>query len=140
DRVLWRRSLFGFWCSDGKPVSDKRSGNGSGLRVQHWSRHQRDRSVYDREDGGSVWIHIRVLSDSGILFPDFCFTVFRSRSKALHGVKMKKVPYEVIRVGSWDEYLDLIGDSPYQNWAFRGQRDATMPLFSALSRYLIAYR
>jgi len=54
--------------------------------------------------------------------------------------KVKKTPYEVIRVGSWDEYLDVIGDSPYQNWAFRGQRDATRPLFSALSRYLIAYR
>jgi hypothetical protein len=34
----------------------------------------------------------------------------------------------------------MISDSPYQNWAFRGQRDASAPLFSALSRHLMAFR
>jgi hypothetical protein len=47
--------------------------------------------------------------------------------------------YEVIRLASWDEYLEIISDSPYQNWAFRGQRDASAPLFSALSRYFISF-
>jgi hypothetical protein len=47
--------------------------------------------------------------------------------------------YEVIRVESWKEFLERITDSPFHNWAFRGQRDARAPLFSALSRYLIIY-
>jgi hypothetical protein len=50
------------------------------------------------------------------------------------------VPYEVTRVKSWEAFLGLITDSPYQNWAFRGQRDASLPLFSALSRYLLTYK
>src|SRR5215472_181892 len=49
------------------------------------------------------------------------------------------VPYKVVRLKSWAEYLSIISDSPYQHWAFRGQRDASLPLYSALSRYLIAY-
>jgi hypothetical protein len=48
-------------------------------------------------------------------------------------------PYEVVRLESWDEYLSMISDSPYQNWAFRGQRDASAPLFSALSRYFMSF-
>jgi hypothetical protein len=50
------------------------------------------------------------------------------------------VPYEVTRVKSWETFLGQITDSPYQNWAFRGQRDASLPLFSALSRYLLTYK
>src|SRR5215475_5798808 len=49
------------------------------------------------------------------------------------------VPYKVVRLKSWDEYLSIISDSPYQHWAFRGQRDASLPLYSALSRYLMSY-
>jgi hypothetical protein len=52
----------------------------------------------------------------------------------------ESIPYSVHRVESWDEYLRLITDSPYENWAFRGQRDATRPLFSLLSRYLLEHR
>lgn len=48
--------------------------------------------------------------------------------------------YKVVRLRSWEEYLAIISDSPYQNWAFRGQRDASLPLFSALSRYFMAFR
>jgi len=54
--------------------------------------------------------------------------------------KNENTPYDVIRIGSWEDYLSIIGDSPYQNWAFRGQRDASAPLFSALSRYLMSFR
>ena len=52
---------------------------------------------------------------------------------------MKNTPYEVIRLGSWSEFLSLTADSPYHNWAFRGQRDASLPLYSAVSRYLMTY-
>ncbi len=45
-------------------------------------------------------------------------------------------PYVVRRVGSWEELLALITDTPYSNWAFRGQRDARWRLLSRLSRYL----
>ena len=48
--------------------------------------------------------------------------------------------YSVVRLESWEQYLSIISDSPYQNWAFRGQRDASAPLFSALSRYLMTFR
>jgi hypothetical protein len=51
-----------------------------------------------------------------------------------------KIRYELKRLRSWEEFLSLITDSPYHNWAFRGQKDARAPLFSALSRYLITYR
>ena len=40
-----------------------------------------------------------------------------------------------IRVRSWEEFLRLIANTPYSNWAFRGQSD-DKPLYSALSRYL----
>src|SRR5437867_4376656 len=56
------------------------------------------------------------------------------------GNKSESTPYEVVRIGSWEEYLSMISDSPYQNWAFRGQRDASAPLFSALSRYFMSFR
>src|SRR5438093_3138072 len=48
--------------------------------------------------------------------------------------------YKVVQLQSWDEYLSIISDSPYQNWAFCGQRDASAPLFSALSRYFMSFR
>jgi hypothetical protein len=41
---------------------------------------------------------------------------------------------------SWAAFLALITDTPLANWAFRGQREATWPLFSALSRYLLTFR
>src|SRR5262245_20371512 len=55
-------------------------------------------------------------------------------------VWMRTREYNVMRLRSWEEYLSIISDSPYQNWAFRGQRDASAPLYSALSRHFIAFR
>jgi FRG domain len=49
-------------------------------------------------------------------------------------------PYQTHVLGSWEAFLDLITDAPYSNWAFRGQGDATWPLFSALSRYVVSFR
>jgi len=54
--------------------------------------------------------------------------------------KNENTSYDVIRMESWEDYLSIITDSPYQHWAFRGQRDASAPLFSALSRYLMSVR
>ena len=54
--------------------------------------------------------------------------------------KNVETPYDVIRLNSWDEFLELAAESPYHNWAFRGQRDAGMPLHSVLSRYFLTYR
>ena len=45
----------------------------------------------------------------------------------------------MIRLGSWSEFLSMTADSPYHNWAFRGQRDASLPLYNAVSRYLMTY-
>ena len=59
----------------------------------------------------------------------------RQRSKG-HG----DAPYQIHVLGSWEAFLDLITDSPYANWAFRGQSEAAWPLFSALSRYLVSFR
>jgi hypothetical protein len=65
-----------------------------------------------------------------------------SRPSSLQRKKLLKprAPYQVIRLQSWEEYLSLITDSPYQHWAFRGQKDASSPLFSGLSRYLMTFR
>ena len=52
---------------------------------------------------------------------------------------IRTAPYEVIRLRSWEDFLSLAAESPYHNWAFRGQRDASLPLSSALSRYLLTY-
>jgi len=53
---------------------------------------------------------------------------------------MRQREYNVMRLRSWEEYLSIISDSPYQHWAFRGQRDASAPLYSALSRYFMSFR
>jgi len=47
--------------------------------------------------------------------------------------------YEVRQLESWDAYLSVITDSPYANWAFRGQGDAAWPLSSTLTRYFKAF-
>lgn len=51
-----------------------------------------------------------------------------------------ELPYAVHHLKSWEEFLAVISDSPFKNWAFRGQGDSRLPLFSALSRYLLTYR
>ena len=48
--------------------------------------------------------------------------------------------YEVRRLESWGEFLDVITDSRYSDWAFRGHPKEQWPLLSALSRYLMNFR
>jgi hypothetical protein len=45
-------------------------------------------------------------------------------------------PFPVFRLASWEEFLELVTDSPYRNWAFRGSTHQQWPLDTALSRYL----
>lgn len=52
----------------------------------------------------------------------------------------RTLPYQLIRLESWEQYLSFISDFPYRDWAFRGQRDAGAPLFSALSRYFMNFQ
>jgi len=47
--------------------------------------------------------------------------------------------FETRVLDSWDAYLKVITDSPYANWAFRGQGDAAWPLSSTLTRYFRAF-
>jgi hypothetical protein len=47
--------------------------------------------------------------------------------------------YRVVRLKSWDDFLNLIVNPPYSHWAFRGERDERWPLYSSLSRYLQAF-
>src|ERR1051326_2752338 len=44
--------------------------------------------------------------------------------------------YAVFHLSSWQEFLEHVIHPPYSNWAFRGERDGSWPLYSALSRYL----
>jgi len=67
-----------------------------------------------------------------------CTSLTKSTHMALRTSK-DNPSYEVIRIESWGEYLSIISDSPYQHWAFRGQRDASAPLFSVISRYFISF-
>jgi hypothetical protein len=47
--------------------------------------------------------------------------------------------YRVFRLKSWDDFLKLIVNPPYSQWAFRGERDERWPLYSSLSRYMQAF-
>jgi hypothetical protein len=66
-------------------------------------------------------------------------TTKKSSKKPSRLTKSDQAPYAVYVLDSWEAFLDMITDSPLSNWAFRGQRDATWPLFSALSRYLLTF-
>ena len=52
----------------------------------------------------------------------------------------RETSYEVRRLESWGEFLDVITDSRYSDWAFRGHPNEQWPLLSALSRYLMNFR
>jgi len=47
--------------------------------------------------------------------------------------------YQTCVLDSWEAYLKAITDSPYANWAFRGQADAGWALSSTLTRYFSAF-
>ena len=54
--------------------------------------------------------------------------------------KAKGPAYEVRRLESWEQFLQSVTDSPYSDWAFRGQADERWPLWSKLSRYFDSFR
>jgi hypothetical protein len=39
------------------------------------------------------------------------------------------------RLGSWNDFLDIVRSTPYSNWAFRGERHANWSLSTSLSRH-----
>src|SRR5436305_1504724 len=43
--------------------------------------------------------------------------------------------YSVFTLSSWQEFLDHVIHPPYSNWAFRGEKDGSWPLYGSLSRY-----
>jgi hypothetical protein len=45
--------------------------------------------------------------------------------------------YPVFRLESWQDFLEHVIHTPYSNWAFRGERDSSWPLYSSISRYLM---
>ena len=45
--------------------------------------------------------------------------------------------FPVFRLESWQDFLERVIHTPYSNWAFRGERDSSWPLYSSLSRYLM---
>src|SRR5580692_10807815 len=53
--------------------------------------------------------------------------------------KLPEPAYRVFRLKSWDDFLKLIVNPPYSQWAFRGERDERWPLYSSISRYLQAF-
>src|SRR5947209_2891671 len=53
--------------------------------------------------------------------------------------ELKRSPYRVFRLESWEAFLQLITRPPYSHWAFRGERDERWPLYSSLSRYLQSF-
>ncbi|MEO8592974.1 MAG: FRG domain-containing protein [Candidatus Solibacter sp.] len=52
---------------------------------------------------------------------------------------MNRTTYRVFQLKSWEAFLELIVSPPYSNWAFRGERDASWPLYSGISRYLMNF-
>ncbi len=53
-------------------------------------------------------------------------------------VKKPPQPTHLIEhvVDSWQDFLRLVSETPFSNWAFRGQRDATWHLWPKISREL----
>lgn len=49
--------------------------------------------------------------------------------------KRVRRPYRVFRPDTWEEFLKVVSSPPYSHWAFRGERDERIPLYSSLSRY-----
>lgn len=43
----------------------------------------------------------------------------------------------VVRVNSWRQFQDVAADPAYRGWAFRGQPNADLPLYTALARHLL---
>lgn len=51
-----------------------------------------------------------------------------------------RVPFAgELHYDTWEEFRNTVQRPEYASWAFRGQSDATWPLFSSLSRYLISF-
>ena len=45
--------------------------------------------------------------------------------------------HRVVPVRSWRAFEELVRDPVYRGWAFRGQNNGDLPLYSGISRYLL---
>jgi hypothetical protein len=50
-----------------------------------------------------------------------------------------RAPVRQVVIASWAELLEVAAGPLYKSWAFRGQSDERWPLYSSLSRYLLAH-
>jgi hypothetical protein len=44
---------------------------------------------------------------------------------------------QTLEIGSWREYREFADGPAFRSWAFRGQADASWPLYTSLARYLL---
>lgn len=51
----------------------------------------------------------------------------------------KPMAFQTVAVGSWAQFREMVERRELKRWAFRGQALAGVPLYSTLSRYLMAY-
>jgi FRG domain len=84
--------------------------------------------TYDAGTAAPVSLHNALAGTDGMA---------AKRGKRSNGNKEASDQIRVL--STWEAFLDLITDSPYANWAFRGQCDAAWPLLSALSRYFVSF-
>jgi hypothetical protein len=53
---------------------------------------------------------------------------------------MPSAKYQLHHFNTWEEFREVVSGDEFKGWAFRGQANAEWPLYSSLSRYLMAYR
>ena len=59
---------------------------------------------------------------------------------APRGPSLTPHKFRVQRFNEWEPFRKIIESDEYKGWAFRGQANADWPLYSSLSRYLMAFR
>ncbi|MCC6589633.1 MAG: FRG domain-containing protein [Bryobacterales bacterium] len=47
--------------------------------------------------------------------------------------------FREVRIETWKDFRDQLETDEFRSWAFRGTADASWPMYSSLSRYLMAY-
>jgi FRG domain len=48
-------------------------------------------------------------------------------------------PVRTIAIDSWDQFLEIASGPEFKSWAFRGQSEDRWPLYTSISRYLLAH-
>ncbi|MCC6930109.1 MAG: FRG domain-containing protein [Gemmatimonadaceae bacterium] len=61
----------------------------------------------------------------------------RATSRARSGAPA--IPLLTVDISSWQQFQNIVAGPRFRNWAFRGHGDAEWPLYSSLSRYVLAH-